>query len=118
MVRVVERSDVGPGVWSITLDRPERRNALDHATVRSLLDAQRIVADARVVVLSAEGRVERLRLVVVPICDDPELVAAPPPSARVCGLEQHHRGDRERGIDNNRADGVRDDVAHEDAAVR
>jgi enoyl-CoA hydratase len=52
MVRVVERSDVGPGVWSITLDRPERRNALDHATVRSLLEAQRIVADARVVVLS------------------------------------------------------------------
>lgn len=54
MVRVEERSEVGPGVWSITLDRPERRNAVDHPTLLALLDAQRAVADARVVVLSGE----------------------------------------------------------------
>jgi enoyl-CoA hydratase/carnithine racemase len=52
MVRVQERSDVGVGVWTITLDRPERRNAVDHATLRSLLDAQLRVAGARVVVLT------------------------------------------------------------------
>jgi len=52
MVRVAERSDVGHGVWTITLDRPERRNALDHATLLALIDAQHSVADARVIVLS------------------------------------------------------------------
>lgn len=52
MVRVEERSDVGPGVWMITLDRPDRRNAVDHATLLALLGAQRSVADARVVVLT------------------------------------------------------------------
>lgn len=54
MVRLAERSDVGDGVWTITLDRPERRNALDHATLLALLDAQTAVADARVVVLTGE----------------------------------------------------------------
>lgn len=54
MVRVVERSDVSPGVWLVTLDRPERRNAVDHPTLLALLDAQREVADARVVVLTGE----------------------------------------------------------------
>lgn len=54
MVRVVERSDVADGVWTITLDRPERRNAVDHATLLALIDAQATVADARVVVLSGE----------------------------------------------------------------
>jgi len=52
MVRVVERSDVAPGVWLITLDRPERRNAVDHDTLLALLDAQQEVARARVVVLT------------------------------------------------------------------
>jgi enoyl-CoA hydratase len=52
MVRVAERSDVGPGVWTVTLDRPERRNAVDHATLLALLDAQRAIVPARVVVLT------------------------------------------------------------------
>lgn len=52
MVRVDERSDVGVGVWVITLDRPERRNAVDHPTLLSLLEALDEVADARVVVLT------------------------------------------------------------------
>ncbi len=43
---------MAPGVWTITLDRPERRNAVDHDTLLALLDAQRSVADARVVVLT------------------------------------------------------------------
>lgn len=54
MVRVVERSDIGPGVWTITLDRPNRRNAVDHATLLALLEAQETVADAWVVVLAGE----------------------------------------------------------------
>ena len=41
-------------MWTITLDRPERRNAVDHATLLGLLDAQDAVAAARVVVLSGE----------------------------------------------------------------
>ncbi len=52
MVRVDERSDVGAGVVQITLDRPERRNAVDHATLLELLEAQVEVANARVVVLT------------------------------------------------------------------
>ena len=54
MVRVVERSDIGEGVWAITLARPERRNAVDHATLVELLEAQRRLVDARVIVLSGE----------------------------------------------------------------
>lgn len=52
MVRLADRSDIGPGVWTITLDRPERRNALDHATLLELQRLQVGLADARVVVLS------------------------------------------------------------------
>lgn len=52
MVRVAERSDVAAGVWTIILDRPERRNAVDHDTLLALLDAQRQVSEARVVVLT------------------------------------------------------------------
>jgi enoyl-CoA hydratase len=52
MVRVEHRDDVGRGVLVITLDRPERRNAVDHATLLALLDAQTEVVDARVVVLT------------------------------------------------------------------
>lgn len=53
MVRV-ERND---RVELITLDRPERRNALDHATILELIEAQERVAsasldDVRVVVLT------------------------------------------------------------------
>ena len=54
MVRVERRDDVGPGVVVITLDRPERRNAVDHDAVLALLDAQRDAqeAEARVIVLT------------------------------------------------------------------
>ncbi len=52
MVRVEHRDDVAEGVVVITLDRPERRNAVDHPTLLALLDAQAAVADARVVVLT------------------------------------------------------------------
>jgi len=52
MVRVERRDDVAPGVVVITLDRPERRNAVDHATLLGLLDAQAACGDARVVVLT------------------------------------------------------------------
>lgn len=52
MVRVEQREDVGPGVVVVTLDRPERRNAVDHDTLLGLLDAQRAAADARVLVLT------------------------------------------------------------------
>jgi enoyl-CoA hydratase len=40
------------GVAVITLDRPDRRNAVDHATLLALLDALAAVADARAVVLT------------------------------------------------------------------
>lgn len=52
MVRVEQRDDIGDGVVLITLDRPDRRNAVDHETLLALLDAQRRHADARVVVLT------------------------------------------------------------------
>lgn len=52
MVRVEPRSDVADGVVVVTLDRPERRNAVDHATLLALLDAQRQLSDARVVILT------------------------------------------------------------------
>ena len=52
MVRVEDRADVGDGVVLVTLDRPERRNAVDHDTLLSLLDAQASVVAARVVVLT------------------------------------------------------------------
>jgi len=52
MVRVENRADVGEGVVLITLDRPQRRNAVDHDTLLALLDAQAAHADARVVVLT------------------------------------------------------------------
>ncbi|MET0144467.1 MAG: enoyl-CoA hydratase-related protein [Ilumatobacteraceae bacterium] len=40
------------GVLVVTLDRPERRNAVDHATLLALRDAQRDAAGARVLVLT------------------------------------------------------------------
>ena len=40
------------GVLVVTLDRPERRNAVDHATLVGLLAAQREAAAARVLVLT------------------------------------------------------------------
>jgi enoyl-CoA hydratase len=52
MVRVELRTDVGDGVVVITLDRPDRRNAVDHETLLGLLAAQEAHADARVVVLT------------------------------------------------------------------
>ncbi len=44
--------DVVPGVLQITLDRPDRRNAIDHASLVGLLDAQAQAANARVVVIT------------------------------------------------------------------
>jgi enoyl-CoA hydratase len=52
MVRVERRDDVGVGVVTVTLDRPHRRNAVDHDTVLALLDAQGELAEARVTVLT------------------------------------------------------------------
>ena len=55
MVRVVWDGDDGAGrtgVIVVTLDRPQRRNAVDHATLLGLLDAQREAAAARVLVLT------------------------------------------------------------------
>jgi enoyl-CoA hydratase len=53
MVRVEWRDGDEPGrVAVITLDRPERRNAVDHATLLGLLAAQDDVCDARAVVLT------------------------------------------------------------------
>ena len=52
MVRVERRDDVADGVMLITLDRPERRNAVDHATLLALLDAQVTCRTARIVVLT------------------------------------------------------------------
>jgi enoyl-CoA hydratase/carnithine racemase len=40
------------GVLIVTLDRPERRNAVDRDTLLALRDAQRAAADARVLVLT------------------------------------------------------------------
>ena len=45
---------MGAGVWTITLTRPERRNAVDHATLLALLESQRRLVDARVIVLAGE----------------------------------------------------------------
>lgn len=55
MVRVEWEDGDGtgaPGVAVITLDRPERRNAVDHETLLGLLAAQDQVAGARAVVLT------------------------------------------------------------------
>jgi enoyl-CoA hydratase len=52
MVRVEQRDDIGDGVVLITLDRPDRRNAVDHETLLALLAAQEQHAGARVVVLT------------------------------------------------------------------
>ncbi|CAN5753991.1 MAG: enoyl-CoA hydratase-related protein [Ilumatobacteraceae bacterium] len=42
------------GVLVVTLDRPERRNAVDHATLLALADAQVVSAEAGVLVLTSE----------------------------------------------------------------
>lgn len=52
MVRVDDRADIAPGVVIVTLDRPERRNALDHGTLLELLEVQRSLVCARAVVLT------------------------------------------------------------------
>lgn len=52
MVRVERRDDIGSGVAVLTLDRPDRRNAIDHPTLLSLLSAQRDLVGSRVVVLA------------------------------------------------------------------
>jgi enoyl-CoA hydratase len=51
MVRVTWHGESGD-VLVATLDRPERRNAVDHATLLGLLDAQRQATEARVLVLT------------------------------------------------------------------
>jgi enoyl-CoA hydratase len=52
MVRVEARDDIAEGVVLVTLDRPERRNAVDHATLLALLDVQAGLRSARAVVLT------------------------------------------------------------------
>lgn len=52
MVRVETRDDIGERVVLVTLDRPERRNAVDHGTLVALRQAQHRLAEARVVVLT------------------------------------------------------------------
>ena len=53
MVRVAwDGEAASSGILVVTLDRPERRNAVDHETLLGLLDAQREAAAARVVVLT------------------------------------------------------------------
>jgi enoyl-CoA hydratase len=53
MVRVTwDAGAASSGILVVTLDRPERRNAVDHATLVGLLEAQREAASARVVVLT------------------------------------------------------------------
>ncbi|HEY5663247.1 MAG TPA: enoyl-CoA hydratase-related protein [Ilumatobacter sp.] len=52
MVRVDLRDDVGVGVVVVTLDRPDRRNAVDHDTLLALLEVQAAHRSARVVVLT------------------------------------------------------------------
>ena len=52
MVRVERRDDIGHGIAQVTIDRPERRNAVDHDTLVQLRRAQHDLADARVVVLT------------------------------------------------------------------
>lgn len=52
MVRVDWRDDMADGVVVITLDRPDRRNAVDRDTLVELRAAQRDITAARVVVLT------------------------------------------------------------------
>jgi enoyl-CoA hydratase len=53
MVRVAwDGEGASSGILVVTLDRPERRNAVDHETLIGLLDAQREATAARVVVLT------------------------------------------------------------------
>ena len=51
---MIHVEDRGP-VALITIDRPERRNALDHEALEQLLQAHAAVASARVVVLTGAG---------------------------------------------------------------
>jgi enoyl-CoA hydratase len=52
MVRVERRDDVAAGVVVFTLDRPARRNAVDHETLLQLRAAQADLDGARVLVLT------------------------------------------------------------------
>jgi enoyl-CoA hydratase/carnithine racemase len=51
---MIHREDRG-SVALLTIDRPERRNALDHEALAALLDAHRGSSSARVVVLTGAG---------------------------------------------------------------
>lgn len=83
---MIHLDDRGP-VALLTIDRPERRNAVDHATLAELLDALDRTGDARVIVLTGagghfcagadlsgvedEGFTEGLRRVLTALRDDP-----------------------------------------------
>jgi enoyl-CoA hydratase len=54
MVRVEARDDVAAGIVLVTLDRPHRRNAVDHQTLLELRAVQRELAGVRVLVLTGE----------------------------------------------------------------
>ncbi len=56
---VVERSHPAPGIVQLTLNRPDKLNAMTGALVQSLhehLDAIAVDPDARVVILTGAGR--------------------------------------------------------------
>jgi enoyl-CoA hydratase len=89
---VIHLDDRGP-VAVLTIDRPERRNALDHEALEQLLDAHRRAPDARVLVLTGAdghfcagadlsgvedaGFTDLLREVLAALRDDPRpLIAA------------------------------------------
>lgn len=92
MTVVVERRGSDGRVALLTIDRQDRRNALDHATLDALLGAMRDCADARAVVLTGAGghfcsgadlsTVEdrgfttRLRQVLDVLCEAPQPVIA------------------------------------------
>ena len=52
MVRTAWETATTTGILMVTLDRPERRNAVDLATLLALLDALELAASARVLVLT------------------------------------------------------------------
>ena len=89
---MIHLDDRGP-VALLTIDRAERRNALDHEALEQLLDAHRRSADARVLVLTGAGGhfgagadlsgvedtafTDLLRVVLAALRDDPRpLIAA------------------------------------------
>ncbi len=49
--------DRAGGIWTVTLNRPEKVNALTHAMLSELADVMENAGDARAVILTGQGRV-------------------------------------------------------------